>query len=304
MKEIVGEPLHGCGFSDSRFAGIRQHFHSLGYTSDVYIIVNDATALLPALGYYSATDEVDGLAVSDEELPTFDGRAGSSLEEFLERHRDKNLATQVEVYLLVPLTPRIPPYVLGAFAQSGSQTAETIRRRLDIARSYVEKSGMLVLAWAADGASAHVKLMRQLSIPGSTAIALMMPTLLSDATTVELPARWAHFRGQQLLLPETPIFDPIHLVNLLRNAPLRKSAAMSVGGLDISLPRLRDALVSSLGPTGLEAKLGVRYTDWEVTDRMNYAAAQRLFSTKLYEYVSSAPLANEHRGMMCRCVIC
>lgn len=299
MKEIVGEPLHGCGFSDSRFAGIRDHFHSLGYTSDVFIIVNDATALLPALGYYSATDEVDGLAVSDEELPTLDSRAGPSLEEFLQRHSDKNLATQVEVYLLVPLAPRIPPYVLGAFAQSGSQTAERIRRRLDIARYYVEKAGMLVLAWAADGASAHVKLMRQLNIPGSTAISLTIPTLLSDAAVVELPARWVMFRGKRVLLPETPIFDPVHLVNLLRNAPLRKSAAMSVGGLDISLPRLRDALVSSLGHAGLEAKLGVRFTDWEITDRMNYAAAQRLFSTKVYDYVSTASFAKQHRGTVC-----
>ena len=298
IKEIVGEPLRGCGFSEARFARIRNHFHALGYTSDLYLIVNDATALLPALAYNPATDEVDGFEVPDQILPTFDGRAGPSLENFLHRNMDKNLATQVEVYLLVPLAPRIPPYVLGAFAQSGSQTAETVQQRLAVARAGIERHGSLVLGWAADGASAHRKLMRQLSMPNTTVITIAnMPTLLSNTATVDLPARLAPFLGSTILLPETPIFDPIHLLNLLRNAPLRKSAAMSVGTFSINLPGLRDAIVASLGITGLESRLGVRYSDWEVTDRMNYAAAQRLFSTKLHDFVQSAPFAQQHRGM-------
>jgi hypothetical protein len=31
IKDIVGEPLSSCGFSDTRFAAIRAHFRSLGY---------------------------------------------------------------------------------------------------------------------------------------------------------------------------------------------------------------------------------------------------------------------------------
>lgn len=71
---------------------------------------------------------------------------------------------------------------------------------------------------------------------------------------------------------------------------------MSVSGFPINLLSLRAAIVTCLGIAGLEAQLGVRYSDWEVTDRMNYAAAQRLFSTKLYDYVCVAPFADQHRG--------
>lgn len=211
-------------------------FTRLATPLDLFLIVNDATALLPALGYNVATDEVNGLAVSDEDLPTFDGRAGGSLEEFLLRHKDKNLATQVEVYLLVPLAPRIPPYVLGAFAQAGPQTAETVQQRLALARAGVEKHGSLVLGWAADGASAHSKLMRQLSTPSATVISIEnLPTLLSYSATVDLPARVAQFLGKPILLPETPIFDPVHLINLLRNAPYaNRLQCLSAAFLSIS----------------------------------------------------------------------
>lgn len=281
------------------FCSAREHFHSLGYTADVFLLVNDATALLPALGYNPTTDEVVGFAISDEELPRFDTRAGASLRAFLERLMDKKLATQAEVYLLVPLAPRVPPYVLGTFAQSGSQSAETVQRRLAIARTEMEKRGALILAWAADGASAHFKLMRQLRslAPGAQSFDISnVPTLLSNGTTVHLPARIASFLDAKFLMPDTPIFDPVHLLNLLRNAPMRKNAAMAVGSHCIDLLGLRERIIAKLGVTGLEAKLGVRYSDWEVTDRMNYAAAQRLFSTKLLSY-AEAEFCIDHRGM-------
>lgn len=300
IKDIVGEPLRGCGFSNARFCGARDHFHSLGYTADVFLLVNDATALLPALGYNPTTDEVVGFAVSDEELPGLDTRAGTSLQAFLERFKDKKLATQVEIYLLVPLAPRVPPYILAAFGQSGSQSADTVQHRLAIARTEMEKRGALILGWAADGASAHYKLMRQLRslVPGAQSFDISnVPALRSNATTVRLPARVASFLNTELLIPDTPIFDPVHLLNLLRNAPMRKNAAMAVGSHHINLLGLRERIVAKLGAAGLEARLGVRYSDWEVTDRMNYAAAQRLFSTKLLSY-AEAEFGNDHRGVI------
>lgn len=261
--------------------------------------MNDATSLLPALGYNLATDEVHGFALADCDLPAADLRAGASIAEFLVRHGDKQLATQVEVYLLVPLVPRMPPYILGVFAQSGSQTAETVQRRLTIAREEVEKHGSLVVGWAADGASAHFKIMRDLrsGTPGAPSVAIPnVPVLLGDATTISLPARNATFLGETFSMPLTPIFDPVHLCNLLRNAPLRKGAAMAVGNYPIDLLCLRRQIIAKLGAEGLEARLGVRFSDWEVTDRMNYAAAQRLFSTKLLSYVETEFNGAEHRG--------
>jgi len=265
----------------------------------VFLLVNDATALLPALGYRASDDTVHGYAISDDNLSQLNVRAGDSLDGFLHRFHSLKLATQVEVVLLVPLAPRCPPYVLAVFAQSGSQTSETVARRLLIAREEMERRGALIIGWAADGASSHFKLMRQLRQPSAAAPIIeipTVPTLLADGITARLPARVASFQGEQFLLPQSPILDPVHLLNLLRNAPLRKNAALTIGNHSISLLRVRDLLVRKFDAMGMEARLGVRYTDFCVSDRMNFASAQRLFSTGLLTYLEQH-CTDEHKGV-------
>jgi hypothetical protein len=152
----------------------------------------------------------------------------------------------------------------------------------------MERRGALIIGWAADGASAHFKLMRQLRqiIPGSPFIEIPgVPTLLSNGASIRLPARETSFKGQRVLLPLTPIIDPVHLIALYRNAALRANAALTVGNCGISLKRVRERLVEKLGAFGMEAQLGVRFSDFDVVDRMNFASTQRLFSTKLLMYL-------------------
>ncbi len=310
IKDIVGEPLQRCGFSDERLDNALPHFHKLNYKSDVFLLVNDATALLPALGYNVTTDEVIGFALTDEELPRLDVRAGESLEAFLQRFQECKLATQVEIYMLVPLTPHTPPYILAAFAQSGPQSGETAQQRLRTVQTEMERRGALILTWAADGASAHYKVMRQLSTvaPGASAINIPnVPTLLNTGATVSLAARTTSYRGNRLQLPETPIIDPVHLANLLRNAPLRIHAAMAIGSKHVDLLRVRSWLEDTLSAAGVEVRLGVRHTDWEVVDRMNYAAAQRLFSTKLLDYIkdnAGGQFLGSCSPLRCCCACC
>ncbi len=265
---------------------MKAHYETLGYTSGVYLLINDATSVLPAIGYDPLTDCTSGFDISDDLLPHVDVRAGESLRDFLKRFHDYKLATQVEIYLLVPLAARIPPYVVGAFAQSGSQTMETITRRLGIVRVEMEKRGALILTWAADGATAQFKLMRQLRSlpPGAPFIEIPnVPTLRSNGTTIRLPARLATLKDKSTLIATTPILDPVHLINLYRNAPLRKCAAMRIGACPIDLLVLREELMKNLKALCMETELGVRLSDWAVSDRMNYASAQRFFSTRVLD---------------------
>jgi len=142
-----------------------------------------------------------------------------------------------------------------------------------------------VVGWAADGASAHFSLMRELRAPpaaNAAAIEVAACTLQGKRITVRLPARITCFN---LLLPAAPIFDIVHLLNLFRNAAMRAHAAMKVGDYNINLLALRDHVQATCGPLGMEGVLGVRYSDWCVSDRMNYASAQRLFSCKVLDYV-------------------
>ncbi len=305
----MGEPLRECGFSERRFdVALEFYRNKIGYTRDVFLLVWDATALLPALGYQSATDTVVGLTVSDELLAQIDLRVGESLEAFLKRISSLQLATQVEIVLLVPLEPRRPPFLLAAFAQSGPQTMETLKQRMHIARSEMEKRGAFIVGVAADGATGNFKLMRQMRqpLPGAPTIAIAgVPTLSGAATTaVHLPARGVAFHGAKYLVPDLAIVDPVHLPNLLRNAPLRKSAAMRVGNHDISQQRVYLALRERMGDFGMEPQLGVRVTDFNVSDRMNFASAQRLFSTKLLAYLETHFGSNPTFTGACAALLC
>lgn len=303
IKKIVGEPLRECGFTQHRLDYALKFFREkIGYKLDVFLLVWDATALLPALGYDSTTDGVQGLAIPDELLCQFDVRAGESLEEFLRRFHSFKLATQVEILLLVPLAPHYPPYILAAFAQSGSQKMETIERRMAIAREEMERRGALILGPAADGASGNFALMRKLRqlLPSAPSIDILsVPTLHSDGNTIHLPARRVCFKGKQLLVPQLPILDPVHLAALFRNAALRLNAKLTVGDYDISLVRVRDFLLKKLGTAfNVESQLGVRHSDFAVVDRMNFASVQRLFSNKMLAYLEQHCTDAIYRGAM------
>lgn len=298
IGDVVGTPLRSCGFSKERFDAVLPFYQKLGYDPNAYLLINDATAVLPGLGYRMADDSVHGLAISDDDLGVLDVRAGESLAQFLLRFHSFKLATQVEIVLLAPLKPRLPPYLLGVFAQAGSQTSETIERRLCIAREEMEQRGALIMGWAADGASAHFKLMRQMRqiAPGAPTINFVGPTLSSDRGNIHIPARCAMRSGAPCLVPATPLLDPVHLVNLLRNAPLRKAAALHIGEFDVDLNSVHDFLASKLTAFGMETQLEVRLADFNVADRMNFAAAQRLFSTKVLMYLEANCTDVKFRG--------
>jgi hypothetical protein len=305
ISTIVREPLLESGFVDRRLDVALEHFERLGYHSKVFLLVNDATALLPAIGYRALDDSVHGYAVSDDLLAHLDVRAGDSVEAFIERFHSLPLANQVELILLVPLAPNCPPYILAAFAQDGSQSMETVSRRLAIATTEMERRGALVIGWAADGASAHFKLMRQLHAlsPGAPVIKIPgVPTLKGELVTEQLCARPATFNGKPLLLPTMPILDPVHHVNLLRNSALRKGFAGRVGDATISMARARDFFEQRLGQFGMEAELGVHYTDFVIEDRMNFAAAQRVFSTPVVAYLAQHG-GGELKGMAASLVV-
>ena len=267
VRSTVGEPLHGCGFSQRRFDHALEFYRdTLHYRSCAFLLVWDATAVLPSLGYRSASDTVVGLTIPDDELGTLDLRVGESLDAFLIRIRSYQLATQVEIMLLVPLSPNCPPYLLAAFAQSHPQTADTLARRMLTAREELERRGALVVGVAADGASGNFKLLHTLRqrVTATPFIFSGVPTLSSNAENVQLPGRVVQYLGKTRVVPDLGILDPVHLLSLLRNAPLRQTAKMRIGAFEIRPQLVRDALESQLGVLGLEVQLSVRSTDFRL----------------------------------------
>jgi hypothetical protein len=308
IQQVVGDPLQQCGFSDQRFDLARDYFQRVGHTSGLFMLVWDATSVLPVLGYQQSTDSVVGLVIPDELLGQTNLLVGDSLTVFLERIRAFNLATQLEVVLLVPLAPHMPAFLLGVFAQSSGQTTKTIECRMRTARSEMEKRGAFVVGVAADGASCNESLMRsmrQRSADGRTILLRGVPTLEADAADVALPARVINFRNIQRLVADLPVLDPPHHLNLYRNAGLRDTP-MQVGSSTIVLARIKNMIEQELGVFGMPARLGVRATDFDTLDRMNFASAQRLFNTQVLDFVEAKLSSNDemqgaHAVGLCGC---
>jgi hypothetical protein len=299
ILKLICEPLTESGFTKRRFDHAFTYFASVGYKGKAFLLTNDATALLPAIGYRASDDSLHGYAISDEQLPHVDLRAGLYLDEFLAQHLKLPLATQVELVILVPLAPNTPPYIVAAFAQAAPPSKETLQMRLTIAREEMKKRGALIVNWSADGASGHVKYMKELNTPkeGEPIIAIHgVATLKGDNETVILPARVVIFEGERRLLSTVPILDPVHLLNLLRSSPLRAKSAMGIGPHGISFRPLKEFLLSKLGAFRMENELGVRPSDFSAPDRMNYASAQRVFNTKVLEFVEAHRDPNELQG--------
>src|SRR6185312_3621628 len=159
IDRVQLSPLREAGYTVARFDEVLHFFHSLGYTSDSFLVINDATALLPAVVWRADDDALLGYALRDEVLSEHDIRAGHFTLEVLQHHERHKLATQVEVVMVCPLAPGYPAMAVGAFPQLAAPTAAGARRRVVIVKEELEARGAMVLGYSADGASAQLSAM-------------------------------------------------------------------------------------------------------------------------------------------------
>jgi hypothetical protein len=163
IMSIVGDALPEAGYTDARFDNAIKFFHKVGYNAGVYLLINDATAILPAVCWRARDDMLLGYAIDDDKLPLCDLRAGDTVYDIFRHHHHHLLATQVELVMLCALAPGFPAYVLAMFPQTAGPPADGVKLRIETARSEIEKRGGLVLGYAADGASAQLAYMKEIT---------------------------------------------------------------------------------------------------------------------------------------------
>jgi len=93
--------------------------------------------------------------------------------------------------------------------------------------------------------------------------------------------------GESVFLPLVPIQDTVHLANKLRNPLIDRS--LLLGKFQVSLAPLAAVLSSRTTSAQAEAQTGLRVRDLQ-PNRMDFRAAQRLFSLGTIKYVESMQL--------------
>jgi hypothetical protein len=289
--------LREAGYTEARFDEVLPFYRSLGYTADAFLVINDATALLPAVRWRADDDALLGFALPDDALSRHNIRAGQFLFEVLEHKQRWALATQVELVMVCPLAPGYPAMAIGAFPQRAAPPAPGVRRRVELVSEALEQRGAVVLGYSADGASAQLSTMMDMwsSVRSCVAFASAhLPHLLASqrdneevlhlpgfptlagTTTWEFRTRRMRWKDTTLQLPWLAVSDPPHWINKVRNKVLN---GLRIGDYDVTLGPLKDMME---GEAGLFAELDtmLRVSDL-YPDRLDYRASQRLFSSAL-----------------------
>lgn len=156
-------PILEIGFLHRRFDALQGWLQRIGYKEPFLVACNDATAVLPRVRWRSVDDAIFGAAIPDNELPSVDLRAGSSLEVLLARLEKYGLATQAEVMLVGPAHPAAPRFVLGVFAQKSGGTADCSCQRWRIIEEELRKRHLYVICSGSDAGGSNVAAQQQYS---------------------------------------------------------------------------------------------------------------------------------------------
>ncbi len=138
-----------------RFAAAARFYERIGYKNDFFSVCNDATAVRAAVTCRLQDNALLGLATLR------DLRCGATMQSIEDVALEHGIATNVDVYLLNPLDPMLPSFVLGVFPQSGKVDGKVIELRWAIIEACLAHFGIYIIAFSADGDEAHLAAMHR-----------------------------------------------------------------------------------------------------------------------------------------------
>lgn len=283
------------GFFASRFLAARRFYNDLGYTCHVYNTSTDATATRQQLTVDIKTRQLLGLCTLRCVV------AGDTLQEMLDAVRDHGIARVVDVFLLNPLDTTLPSFVLGVFPQRATPKHEVLVERWNVAHELLRKSDMCVLAHGGDGDAAQLAAMlARASVEGVTLDSrrcvfsfAKVPAITGGFLTVGVPANKLDLHGvglKNIAVPVLHFQDPSHLLLKLRwRITGRAGVGVRLSPHGNASVRVLAHLFEKEAAVRVEVDHGLRKSDLNPKDKMNFPAAERLFSERVITMLESTP---------------
>lgn len=294
--DVLFEP----GFLSSRFSLARKFFDSHKYTGP-FFTSTDATAVRQQLTVRPQDDALLGLCTLRAVV------AGNWLQDMQANVERYGLAQVVDVFLLNPLDTRIPSFVLGVFPQKSTPKHEVLIERWSIAHRLLDELGLGVVAHGGDGDSAQLSAMlaRQqtdnINFDSGRQIHSFrsVPTITGSTFDVTAPARRIDLPGLGLKNVTCPVLhfqDPTHLLLKMRHRITgRGGHGVRIGVHGMASARLLEYLLEEESAFRVEIDHGLRKTDLNPKDRMNFPAADRLFGERVINALLLCPDATAPR---------
>ena len=285
--DVLIEP----GYSMARIRAAADFYRRLGYTVNVYVTASDATAVREELTVRLADGALHGLCTLHAVV------TGDTLQEMQALVKKYGLARQVDVMLLNPLDTRLPSFVLGVFPQRATPTAAVLRERWELIRPLLADVGLHVVGHCSDGDPVQLSVMlarRRAALEGEKAFSfLRVPSITGGTFHISAPARRATLPQlgvkEALLVPDLSFQDEVHGGLKRRGRVLnRDGIGVWLGDGVATLRTLQEAL-NDTDSARLEVNLGVRKSDLNPKDRMNFPAVERLLNPAVRDFLRLLP---------------
>ena len=289
------DALTAPGFFASRFISARRFYDQLGSSIHVYNTSTDATATRQQITVDLKTRRLLGLCTLGAVI------AGETLQEMLTAVRVHGIARVVDVFLLNPLDTMLPSFVLGVFPQRATPKHEVLVERWNVAHELLRKNGMCVLAHGGDGDSPQLAAMlARASVAGVTLDAgervfsfAKVPAIGGGFIPVRAPAHKVDLAGMGLENVAVPVLhfqDPSHLLLKLRwRITGRSGFGVRLSSDGNASVRLLSHLLEQEASVRVEVDHGLRKSDLNPKDKMNFPAAERLFSEHIIAALEAIP---------------
>lgn len=299
--------LHEVGLSASRCLQAKQFFKELRYLLPFFHLCTDALDVRKAITWRRIDNVIVGLAT------LVDVRCPQTIAQLIQLIAKYGIATHVNVLVLVPLDPAVPPPVLAVFPQVGKPVASTYLQRWAVANDMLADVGLFVVSHDCDGDSAQLRAeTRRQHADRDTLVwhgeavtqftgyrhartvcfGFHIPLLVDDGSQGYISAPARHVTVQLpsgvesiLTVPDLCFQDFCHLATKLHVRILgRDGHGVRIGCERAAIEKLATATAGDSD----RATLGLHAADFDpACDPMNVPAFFRLFSERVVTYLES-----------------
>ena len=248
-------------------------------------IGEDATRVIKKVQYDVESDKLVGfvLPCCDNGLPQSDAFIATDFESMQEFFSVSSVAKYAFVYMVKPLTDKVPAFCLSCIGTDNRFSAELVLKRWNYINSELKSRGIHLLSIGADGDSRELKAMQV-----STQLLSSSPGSLSRmslaANTIEIPSTWSSWFLLKRPTSIAFIQDPVHVAVKLKSRLLRPSIVLPLGKFAAGNHHLR--IVQSAFS---KDQHGLRERDVNHKDKQNYEAVTRMISNSVMEILMSIP---------------
>jgi hypothetical protein len=257
------------GFNDAIFDEAFDYYRSRNYSQMMFTISEDSTAVVPGMQWEEKENKLVGIIRGKE----FSAPA-ENMKQIIDVFKSSSIACDIHVYMLNPLDPRIPSFVIGVFPSDRKENSALILSRWKIFEDMASARKMKILGHSSDGEPKQMSAMRQFLTTAESYYSLNSTVWKG----IKVPKR----KKFDTDLIECCFQDMMHIGTKLRNNLLSKTRRLIFGEKPITLDALQNLLKNRS-----ELRIHCRPSDLSPHDKMNFAAVERLCNRKLLKEIKS-----------------